>query len=456
MMVVLRWQYWKRIIKHLRQLYIVFIVSGIISIVILFLNLTRYPEKTGPVNEKNVSVIQKIVVQSPEQVPEGEKRLLKMERKEERSCQPHTHIFFLKTHKTASSTIMNILFRFGESHNLTFALPANYQPQLFYPYYFTAYFVEGYTTKTRPKYDIMCHHMRFHLTEVEKVMPKDTFYFTLMRNPVSLMESSFSYYKNVDIFVNAHSLQEYLNNPYNYYNQTSRNSGYGKNLMAFDLGLDQHEPETPKHFKLAQKTIETMFNLVLITEYFDESLILLKDALCWSFDDVLSFPLNSRNDSNRKVLSEETQDKVKTWNQLDWQLYVYFNKSFWEMVDKFGQDRMQSEVQELQRRRAAQSEICLQGQVDDPAKIKDNSLRPFQAGIHKILGYNLKPGLQKDEERLCRRLVTPELQYTEQLFIKQNRQRTIKAKNISQQKRHRRSEKLQQWAVHRNKIRQRL
>ncbi|CAJ0954673.1 unnamed protein product [Ranitomeya imitator] len=288
----------------------------------------RYPEKTGPVNEKNVSVIQKIVVQSPEQVPEGEKRLLKMERKEERSCQPHTHIFFLKTHKTASSTIMNILFRFGESHNLTFALPANYQPQLFYPYYFTAYFVEGYTTKTRPKYDIMCHHMRFHLTEVEKVMPKDTFYFTLMRNPVSLMESSFSYYKNVDIFVNAHSLQEYLNNPYNYYNQTSRNSGYGKNLMAFDLGLDQHEPETPKHFKLAQKTIETMFNLVLITEYFDESLILLKDALCWSFDDVLSFPLNSRNDSNRKVLSEETQDKVKTWNQLDWQLYVYFNKSF--------------------------------------------------------------------------------------------------------------------------------
>ncbi|XP_073530470.1 galactose-3-O-sulfotransferase 2-like isoform X2 [Phyllobates terribilis] len=467
MMFLLRWQYWKRKIIHLRQLYIVFIITGIISIVILLQNLIRYPENAilpssvhldiGPVNEKNVSVIQKLVVQSPEQVPEGEKRPSNMGRKEERSCQPHTHIFFLKTHKTASSTIMNVLFRFGESHNLTFALPANHQTQLFYPYHFTAYFVEGYITKTRPNYDIMCHHMRFRLTEVEKVMPMDTFYFTLMRNPVSLMESSFSYYKDLDIFVKANSLEEYLNNPYNYYNQTSINSGYGKNLMAFDLGLDQHGPETPKHFKLAQTTVEIMFNLVLITDYFDESLILLKDALCWSFDDVLSFPLNSRNVSNRKVLSEKTQHKIKTWNQLDWQLYVYFNKSFWEKVDKFGQDRMQREVQELQRRRAAQSEICLQDQAD-PAKMKDNFLRPFQIGIHKILGYNLKPGLKKDEQRLCRQLVTPEIQYTELLFFKQNRQGTIKGKKISQQK-HRiriRNQKSEHWAVNRNKMWQRL
>lgn len=258
-------------------------------------------------------------------------------------------------------------------------------------------------------------------------MPKDTFYFTIMRNPVSLMESSFSYYKALDIFANAYSLEHYLRNPNKYYNQTSINCGYGKNIMAFDLGLDQNEPETPKHFELAQKTIETIFDLVLITEYFDESLILLKDALCWSFDDVLSFPLNSRNDTSRKALSEETQEKIKTWNQLDWQLYVYFNKSFWKMVDTFGRDRMQSEVQELRRRRAALAEICLQGQVD-PTKIKDNLLKPFQAGLARILGYNLKPGLQKAERLLCRRLVTPEIPYTILLSNKQNQQDKLEAK----------------------------
>ncbi|KAM4040182.1 galactose-3-O-sulfotransferase 2-like [Anomaloglossus baeobatrachus] len=416
---------------------------------ILFQNLIRYPENSvlpslayidiDPVDGKNVSVTQKLVMRSPGQVSGGETRPSNMEKREERSCQPHTHIFFLKTHKTASSTIMNILFRFGESHNLTFALPAYNQTQFYYPHNFMANFVEGYIMKTQRNYDIMCHHMHFHLSEVEKVMPKDTFYFTIMRNPVSLMESSFSYYKALNIFANAPSLEEYLNNPYKYYNKKSINHGYGKNLMAFDLGIDDYL-ETPKQFNLAQKTIEIMFNLVLITEYFDESLILLKNDLCWSFDDVLSFPLNSRNDTNRKVLSGKTQDEIKTWNQLDWQLYVYFNKSFWEKVEKFGQHRMRGEVQELRRRRAAQSEICLQDEAN-PEKIKDDFLKPFQSGLHKILGYNLKPGLQKDEKRLCRQLVTPEIQYTQLLFKTQDKQRTIKAKSMFLQRFHQRFRK---------------
>ncbi|PNJ49150.1 GAL3ST1 isoform 16, partial [Pongo abelii] len=31
-------------------------------------------------------------------------------------CQPRRNIVFLKTHKTASSTLLNILFRFGQKH----------------------------------------------------------------------------------------------------------------------------------------------------------------------------------------------------------------------------------------------------------------------------------------------------------------------------------------------------
>jgi len=36
-----------------------------------------------------------------------------------------TKIVFLKTHKTASSTLQNILFRFGERMELKFALPTS-------------------------------------------------------------------------------------------------------------------------------------------------------------------------------------------------------------------------------------------------------------------------------------------------------------------------------------------
>lgn len=37
------------------------------------------------------------------------------------SCKPKRQITFLKTHKTASSTLQNILYRFGDDRNLTFA-----------------------------------------------------------------------------------------------------------------------------------------------------------------------------------------------------------------------------------------------------------------------------------------------------------------------------------------------
>ena len=45
------------------------------------------------------------------------------------TCQPITKAVFLKTHKTASSTLQNIFLRFGEKHGLNFALPKNNAPR---------------------------------------------------------------------------------------------------------------------------------------------------------------------------------------------------------------------------------------------------------------------------------------------------------------------------------------
>ncbi|XP_042709348.2 uncharacterized protein LOC101935393 [Chrysemys picta bellii] len=82
------------------------------------------------------------------------------------ACKPKTHVVFLKVHKSASSTVMNILFRFGETHNLNFALPINGASQLGYPYYFLAQSVEGFTTGNTSEFNIMCHHMRFQQVQV--------------------------------------------------------------------------------------------------------------------------------------------------------------------------------------------------------------------------------------------------------------------------------------------------
>ncbi|KAJ0055944.1 hypothetical protein NL108_016699, partial [Boleophthalmus pectinirostris] len=79
------------------------------------------------------------------------------------SCQPHTHIMFLKTHKTASSTVLNMLYRFGEERGLRFALPLGYQ--LGYPLPFNAHRVKGYKGPGASDFHIMGNHMRFNRAE---------------------------------------------------------------------------------------------------------------------------------------------------------------------------------------------------------------------------------------------------------------------------------------------------
>lgn len=80
------------------------------------------------------------------------------------SCQPNTHIMFLKTHKTASSTVLNMLYRFGEERDLRFALPLGYQ--LGYPLPFNAHRVKGYRGAGAVEFHIMGNHMRFNKAEV--------------------------------------------------------------------------------------------------------------------------------------------------------------------------------------------------------------------------------------------------------------------------------------------------
>ncbi|XP_069830351.1 galactose-3-O-sulfotransferase 2-like [Dendropsophus ebraccatus] len=342
--------------------------------------------------------------------------------REKTSCQPRSHIFFLKMHKAGSSTIMNMLFRYGEFHNLTFAFPKE-KYNYMYPEYFSVHNVYGFSSKQLQKFNIMCHHMRFRLTEIEKVMPSDTFYFTILRNPETLMESSFAYNRRSSSFNSSTSLEDFLNNTSRLYRSHESDSAYAKNLMTFDLGFNHNGPESLEHSNLLCNVVDAMFDLVLMTEYFDESLVLLRHALCWTFDDVLSFPLNIRKTTSRHVLSVETKEKIRTWNQLDWQLYVYFNNSFWNRVDKFGRERMESEVRELRNRRAQVSEKCLYGQVE-ASNIKDKSIVPYQPDSITILGYRLKPELDKGDRFLCHRLVIPEIQYTNLLWVNQIRNKT--------------------------------
>ncbi|XP_043926733.1 galactose-3-O-sulfotransferase 2-like [Protopterus annectens] len=342
-----------------------------------------------------------------------------MELKTTPQCKPRTHLMFLKTHKTASSTILNILYRFGDSRNLTFALPKGKHNTFSYPDNFSSSFVEDFPPKLGLKYHIVCNHMRFNLPEVKKVIPEDSFYFSILRNPVNMMESAFTYFQDAGPFSKANSIEKFLKKPWEYFMSVASNRYYTKNFLAFDFGFLEFGNYSEEVVNYTISRIESMFDLILISEYFDESMILLKNTLCWEYEDVLSFKQNSRSNKTKHSLSEQVKLNATKWNWLDWEIYVYFNKTFWEKIDtNIGRQKMQKELKELKRKQKDLMETCILG-ISDPDKIHDLSLKPYQPGKARILGYALKPNLTVEMNQKCKRLVMPELQYTVILYNKQ-------------------------------------
>uniref|UniRef100_K7FPZ3 Galactose-3-O-sulfotransferase 2 n=1 Tax=Pelodiscus sinensis TaxID=13735 RepID=K7FPZ3_PELSI len=333
-----------------------------------------------------------------------------------------TNLMFLKTHKTASSTIMNILFRFAEKHNLSVALPAGQDVHLGYPHCFKAQFAEGFETLGQ-SYNIMCNHLRFSLPEVQRVMPNTTTYFSILRDPVSLMESSYVYYKTYSpAFERSKDVNEFLASPWMYYNLSERTKNvYARNCMWFDFGYDNNAVGTEDYVQGVISEVEQAFQLLLLSEYFDESMVLLRDTLGWELDDVVYFKLNSRSPDTVQSMTPESKEKVKEWCWLDWMLYQHFNRTFWRRIQEaVGLDRLAREVTLLRTRQKELMELCLLDPMPiDKSRVKDKNLQPFQSGHANILGYNLKDGLTNETRRACLRLIMPELQYMSYLYARQ-------------------------------------
>ncbi|KAM6441933.1 galactose-3-O-sulfotransferase 2 isoform 2-T2 [Liasis olivaceus] len=336
-------------------------------------------------------------------------------------CQPITNVMFLKTHKTASSTILNILYRFSEKHGLTVALPYGNEPHLGYPRRFHASYVEEFKTLGN-KFNIMANHLRFNWQQVRRIMPDNAFYFSILRDPTLLLESSYVYFKTFSpAFRNSKDINEFLSSPWSYYNMAEKNNIYAKNNMWFDFGYDNNAEYDECYIQFVLQNIQQIFHLILIADFFDESMILLKDILCWDLDDVIYFKLNARSRYSIQALNPENKEKVKEWCALDWELYKYFNNSFWiKIQERMDLNTLYKEVDLLQKRQKELMEMCLLEETAiEHYQIKDKNMKPFQAGHASIMGYNLRQDLDNKTLNICKKMIMPELQYTAHLYNSQ-------------------------------------
>ncbi|XP_040918302.1 galactose-3-O-sulfotransferase 2 [Toxotes jaculatrix] len=334
-------------------------------------------------------------------------------------------VVFLKTHKTGSSTIQNLLFRMGEKHRATFAFPY-YTYQFSYPDKFRAEFVDELPDGSS-QFDILCSHMRLDVGQLKQTMPPNTTYITILRDPLQTFESVFSYYKSiVPAFILAKKAAEttehksalsvFLESPEAFWDPKEPENSLAKNPMSFDLGLDSQQLNSSRPADLT--LLEETFQLVMIAEHFDESLVLLGALLKLELEELAYVRLNTRSTEDVTFMDDITKAKVRAWNSLDVLLYDFFLQVFWKKAEQYGLERLSREVALLRASTDRIRQKCVARNGVPPEELED-FIRPWQTDSVTILGYQVQGNLTKEEQGFCMRLVMPELQYHAHLYFQQ-------------------------------------
>lgn len=273
-------------------------------------------------------------------------------------------------------------------------------------------------------FDILCSHMRLDVGQLKRIMPPNAVYVTILQEPVQMFESVFSYYTfAVPAFTSAKkaaghrsALSVFLESPESFWDPNERGNGLGKNPMSFDLGLDNQcwNSSRPANLTLLEET----FQLVMIAEHFDESLVLLGDLLNLDLEELASVSHNARSAYSLSPLDDFTKAQIRAWNQLDMLLYDFFLQVFWQKAERYGLDRLNRDVALLRASTERIRQKCVARKQVSPAEL-DDLIRPWQTDSVTITGYHIQKNLTKQEQGFCMRLVLPELQYHAHLYFQQ-------------------------------------
>lgn len=327
----------------------------------------------------------------------------------EQCCRPVNNIFLLKTHKCASSTIQNIIMRYGDRKNLSFVLPkeGNYlgHPKPFSKFMLPLDQVPSYG------FNILAHHTRYDLTAIKEVMPPDTAFVTILRDPADLFDSMYAYFGLYN-YTGA-SLAQFAEDVdrQNFLRMNRYEDRFGPNQMMFDLGYDSAEKLNSTLMQEALEKIEREFDLVLITEYFNESLILLKNLFCWDTQDIMYFKHNKRKHEGK--ISTEVRESLQRYNAADMRLYQHFKSKIETLIEAFGKERMKEEVHNLQLWTQLIYQHCVE-------HMGESDIKETKAYSKDVLSIVLKSDVQGAEQnRMCYDMARAELPYTERLREKQ-------------------------------------
>ena len=266
---------------------------------------------------------------------------------------------------------------------------------------------------------------------MESFMQPDTKFITILRHPKTLLNSVF-YYMNFDqdlqrigfpkpsnYSVNSTGLDEFFKHPEKYYKAASNTSitSLLRNGMLFDLGFDIQKAKN-----VSDDTVHTMteqvtkdFDLVLIMEHFDESLVVMMREFCWSFEDILYVKQNART-ANEHELQPETVDRITEWARPDLLLYEHFNQTLWNKIRSYG-DGFWKDLDDFRSRLQEVYTNCNLVAYDAKAHLSTIRIEKFRVG----------PNVDRKHRPFCQKLFYTEVDYIKRfrkMYELENNRRT--------------------------------
>ncbi|XP_065649689.1 galactose-3-O-sulfotransferase 4 isoform X2 [Hydra vulgaris] len=275
------------------------------------------------------------------------------------------NILFLKTHKTASSTVTSIFNRFADINNLSIAIPL-YNNMFRWPYSFSKNSVDFLRLRLKSA-NILCNHAVYNRNEFFKVMKTPFKTVTILREPVLQFYSAF-YYGN---FTKSFQLQryrdpveQYIKNPRKYYRYFRKIGSLHfllQNSQSFDLNFPRFSKRLYNNtFTDFLNYLNKSLDFVMISEYFDEAAVMLKDMLCWNYMDIIYTKKMTSVDLNYKTItpSINATTMIRSWNSLDVKLYDFFLKKFLSIKKTYHNKIFSKKLLDYKKLNKLVSEFC--------------------------------------------------------------------------------------------------
>ena len=293
------------------------------------------------------------------------------------------NVVYVKTHKCASETTRFILYRFARRNKLSIHHPRPGRYTLCYPYPLEA---RCFSPNTTPL-NVILHHFVFNDDVISRVMPHNTVYVTSIREPFSRLKSAFNFYslrKRLPNLANfAEPLMEYLRDIpkyetmytspyYKHYKKCMGSFSFTHNTLAFELGLPTgfhvntiDQTNNAAYIRHWIDALQRRFSLVIIAEYYVESLVLFRRLMCWKIEDILYMKLNVKSYKHKDKQIDSTYiNNFKHYNQPEYVLYNHFNNTLWRRIAEEPDD-FQDELNRFKELLSEATGFCTDAKEND-------------------------------------------------------------------------------------------